>query len=142
MATRHAHARWNGTLKDGNGNMKLGSGACDVPFSFRSRFEDGDGTNPEELIGAAHAGCFSMALSKELADAGYPPESIETDAEVRLEQVGGAFAITRIELATQATVPGISEADFGRAAENAKKGCPVSKALSGVLIGLKTSLKS
>ncbi len=111
--------------------MKLGSSAFEGDYSFQSRFEDGAGTNPEELIGAAHAGCFSMALSNMLAQAGHPPERVHTTANVHLGQEGDAPAITRVELNTEATVPGLSEDEFQQHARAAKENCPVSKALAG-----------
>ncbi len=132
MPVRKADAQWNGTLTNGKGTMRFGSGAFEGQYSFASRFESGTGTNPEELIGAAHAGCFSMALSKILADAGYEAESISTSARVHLERAGGGFEITAIDLKTEGRVPGISEAVFQEHAEAAKKGCPVSQALAGV----------
>lgn len=140
MAIRTAEAEWRGDLKAGQGTMKLGSGAFEGTYSFASRFEEGKGTNPEELIGAAHAGCFSMALSAGLAAAGYPPDRVHTTARVQLLKVGEGFAITRIDLKTEAKVPGIDEATFRQKAEDAKKGCPVSKALTGVEIGLDARL--
>jgi osmotically inducible protein OsmC len=112
--------------------MRMVSGAYEGPYSFQSRFEEGDGTNPEELIAAAHAGCFSMALSLELGRAGHNPESVETEATVQLDEVGDGFAITHIVLRTRARVPGIDAGEFQRHAEAAKEGCPVSKALGGV----------
>jgi lipoyl-dependent peroxiredoxin len=132
MAKRQASARWDGSLTDGNGTMRMATGAFEGPYSFQSRFQEGDGTNPEELIAAAHAGCFSMALSGELGRAGNEPESVETDATVHLEEVEGGFAITRIELSTRARVPGISDDEFQEIANAAKQGCPVSQALAGV----------
>jgi lipoyl-dependent peroxiredoxin len=132
MATRNARARWNGTLQEGSGIMALGSGAFEGPFTFKSRFEDGPGTNPEELIAAAHAGCFSMAFGNILSEAGTPPESIETEARVHLRQEGGLPTITRIDLVTRGRVPGADEAGFRDAANAAKEGCPVSRALGGV----------
>ena len=142
MAVRTANARWEGSLKEGDGKMRLGSGAFEGAYSFASRFEEGTGTNPEELIGAAHAGCFSMALSAALGGAGHDPESIETSALVHLEKTDGGQAITRIELTTNATVPGIADDEFQKIAAEAKAGCPVSKALAGVEISLDASLKS
>ncbi len=142
MAVRNAEARWNGSLQEGSGKMRFGSGAFDGAFSFGSRFEEGEGTNPEELIGAAHAGCFSMALSAELGKAGHEPESIETSARVHLEKGDAGFGITRSELQTKATVPGISDGEFQTIAQGAKEGCPVSKALAGVEISLKAELQS
>jgi len=132
MPTRTANARWNGSLQDGEGTMRMASGAYEGPYSFQSRFEEGDGTNPEELIAAAHAGCFSMALSGELGRAGHEPESVETEARVHLEEVEGGFAIKRIELRTRASVPGIDDDEFQKHANAAKEGCPVSQALAAV----------
>ena len=132
MPTRTAEARWDGSLQEGNGTMRMASGAYEGPYSFQSRFEEGDGTNPEELIAAAHAGCFSMALSGELGKAGHTAESVETEATVHLDKVEGGFAIKRIELRTRASVPGVDESAFQEAAEAAKKGCPVSQALAAV----------
>src|SRR5579884_80753 len=120
MPTRNAEAVWEGDLKSGKGTMKLGSGAFSGAYSFQSRFENGTGTNPEELIAAAHAGCFSMALSHGLASAGYPPKSVQTTAKVHLEKSDGGFSIPRIELVTEATVPGIDEAKFKEQADTAK----------------------
>ena len=137
MAVRSSSAEWKGTLKQGGGTMKLGSGAWEGPYTFASRFESGRGTNPEELIGAAHAGCFSMFLSALLTDAGFPPTRISTTAAVHL---GDGPAITLIELATEAVVPNLAEAEFQKHAEAAKKGCPVSKALAGPRITLAAKL--
>lgn len=142
MPVRHADAVWQGTLREGKGTMRLGNGAYDGPYTFASRFESGEGTNPEELIGAAHAGCFSMALSAQLTRAGFSPERIQTRATVHLEKVGDANQITRIELDTQASVPGIDEATFQQSAMAAKNGCPVSQALAGVEISLNARLMS
>jgi lipoyl-dependent peroxiredoxin len=132
MPRRTASARWDGSLQEGAGTMRMASGAYEGPYSFQSRFEDGDGTNPEELIAAAHAGCFSMALSLGLGQAGHEPESIETEATVQLDKVGDGFAITHIVLRTRARVPGIDTGELQRQAQAAKDGCPVSKALGGV----------
>lgn len=140
MPARKAEAVWEGGLMDGKGRMKLGSGAFEGSYSFRTRFEEEKGTNPEELIGAAHAGCFSMALSAGLGKAGYKPRSIHTTAAVFLEKVGEGFSITRIELNTEASVPGIDAAAFKEQAEKAKIGCPVSKALAGSQILLNAKL--
>ena len=140
MATRTGTAVWEGTLKSGQGNMKLGSGAFAGAYSFASRFENGSGTDPEELIGAAEAGCFSMALSLGLEKAGFPPKRIATTATVKLEQSGGGFRITAIDLETEADVPGIEDARFQEQAEQTKKNCPVSVALSGTQINLKATL--
>jgi len=131
MAVRTANARWDSTLRQGSGTMSFGGGAYEGAYSFASRFEEGTGTNPEELIAAAHAGCFSMALSGELERAGYPPESVNTTAKVHLLKDDAGFTIKRIELETEADVPGIDDEAFQKAAEGAKKGCPVSRALSG-----------
>ena len=140
MPTRKAKAEWNGSLKDGKGKMKLESGAYEGAYSFRSRFEEGDGTNPEELIGAAHAGCFSMALSAGLGKAGFKPKRISTEARVELEKVGEGFQITRIHLDTEAEIPDIEESVFEKHAEEAKSTCPVSKALAGPEVTLTAKL--
>ncbi len=140
MPTRTSSAHWQGTLREGSGTMRLGSGAYEGPYSFPSRFESGPGTNPEELIAAAHAGCFSMALSNVLGKAGYTANSIDTTAAVHLGSVGGGFAITKIELTTRAEVPGLSEADFLGHARDAKENCPVSQALGAVEITLSATL--
>jgi len=137
---RKASARWEGPLREGRGTIKLGSGAFEGPYSFGTRFEGSPGTNPEELLGGAHAGCFSMALSLMLTKAGYPPKTVETTATVHLEKVGEGFGITGIDLATTGTVPGISAAEFQRHAEDAKTNCIVSKALSGVPMRLTATL--
>ena len=141
MPVRNAEARWNGSLIDGNGDMKLGSGAFEGAYSFKTRMGDQPGTNPEELIGAAHAGCFSMAFSHALGQAGFEPRSINTKAAVRFDKQGEGFAITNIDLTTEADIPGIDEAKFQELANAAKEGCPVSKALAGTQINLKASLK-
>ena len=140
MPTSTASATWTGNLKEGKGSMKTGSGALDGPFSFATRFEGKPGTNPEELLGAAHAGCFSMAFSHGASQAGHTPRRVQTSAKVYLEKVEGGFAITHIQLAMEADIPGITEPDFRRLAEEAKKGCPVSKALAGVKIELEAKL--
>jgi osmotically inducible protein OsmC len=132
MPKRKANASWQGSLEGGHGTMYMASGSYEGPYSAQSRFEEGDGTNPEELIAAAHAGCFSMALSLGLGRAGYEPESIDTEATVQIDKVGDGFGITRILLQTRAKVPGISEDEFQQQAEAAKDGCPVSQALGGV----------
>ena len=142
MPVRKASAVWNGTLKEGNGTMKMQSGAYEGKYSFGSRFEENPGTNPEELIAAAHAGCFSMALSGGLTKAGFTPERVETSAKAHLEKVGEGFKITRIQLNCQATVPGIDDAAFQELAAGAKAGCPVSQALAGVDISLDAQLVS
>jgi len=143
MPKRTANARWEGSLTEGKGTMRMASGSYEGPYSFQSRFEEGDGTNPEELIAAAHAGCFSMALSGELGRAGHEVDSVETEATVHLDKVEDGFAIKRIELKTQASVPGIDASEFQEIAEGAKKGCPVSQALAAVeSIELDAELKS
>ncbi len=137
MAVRSSSAEWKGSLKEGAGSMKLGSGAYEGPFTFASRFESGKGTNPEELIGAAHAGCFSMFLSALLTDAGFVPTRVHTTAAVHLDE---GPKISLIELTTEAQVPGLTEAAFLKHAEAAKSGCPVSKALAGPKITLTAKL--
>ena len=132
MATRTADANWNGTLAEGSGTMEFGGGAFSGAYSAKSRFEEGEGTNPEELIAAAHAGCFSMALSLGLEQAGHPSESVQTTADVHLTPADGGFEISRIDLHTRARVPGIDADEFQRVAEATKQGCPVSKALAAV----------
>jgi osmotically inducible protein OsmC len=141
MPVRTADAEWTGTLKEGSGHMRMGGGSYDGAYTFASRFEEGEGTNPEELIAAAHAGCFSMALSAGLTRAGHAPTRIQTTARVHLEKRGEAFEITRIELATRGRVPGIDEAEFRRQAETAKANCPVSKALAGSAISLEVAFE-
>ena len=127
---RNASAEWNGGLKDGKGTISTDSGVLkDTQYSFSTRFEDGIGTNPEELIAAAHAGCFSMALSGQLGNAGMTAESINTTASVTLDKVEGGFAITTVHLEVKARIPGADEAAFMTAANNAKAGCPISKLL-------------
>lgn len=142
MPKRKANAEWQGNLQDGKGKLSFGNGAFDGNYSFSSRFENGTGTNPEELIAAAHAGCYSMALSAGLAKAGYKPESVKTEATVSLDKVDGGFAITGVHLKTEASVPGIDSDTFREQAEGAKKGCPVSKALASISITLDASLVS
>lgn len=129
MAVRGAEAHWKGTLKEGAGTLRLGSGLYDGPYTWASRFEEGPGTNPEELVGAAHAACYSMFLSALLSGAGYVPTSIDTTAKVHL---GAGPTINKIELATTASVPGLTDADFQNFALDAKAKCPVSKALAAV----------
>lgn len=142
MPARHSTAKWTGGLKDGSGTMKLGGGAWEGSYSFPSRFEDGTGTNPEELLGASHAGCFSMALSAGLGKAGFSPKSVETKATVHLNPVEGGFGITKIELETVAEVPDIDNEKFQEIANGAKAGCPISKALAATEITLNAQLKS
>jgi osmotically inducible protein OsmC len=140
MAARTSEAEWKGNLLNGKGTMKLGSGAYEGQYSFSSRFESGVGTNPEELIAAAHAGCFSMALSAGLGKGGFTPTRIHTSATVHLEKVGEGFSITRIDLNTEAQIPGIDAATFAKFADDAKKGCPVSKVLAAAQISLNAKL--
>jgi osmotically inducible protein OsmC len=142
MPVRKANAVWEGDLKGGKGTVALGSGAYQGSYLFGSRFEEAGGTNPEELIGAAHAGCFSMALSAGLGRAGFTPQRVATSAKVHLEKVGEGFKITRIELDNESSVPGIDEATFQEQARKAKEGCPVSQALGGVEITLNARLAS
>jgi lipoyl-dependent peroxiredoxin len=132
MATRDGTAEWRGDLKSGSGTVSVASGLFDGTYSFSSRFEEEPGTNPEELIGAAHAVCFSMALSNILAEAGHAPESVQTTAKVHLRFVEGAPTITEIDLITEGRVPGIDQDQFADYAAQAKAGCPVSRALAGV----------
>ncbi len=132
MAKRNANAVWEGGLKGGKGTMRLGKGAFEGQYSYASRFEEGPGTNPEELVAAAEAGCFSMALSADLENAGYTPKRVQTRATVTLEPVDGKPTIRQINLDTVAEVPGIDEGTFQKFAEGAKKGCPVSRALAAV----------
>ena len=130
MPTRNSSAVWEGNLRDGKGTMKLGSGSYEGAYTYASRFENGKGTNPEELIGAAHAGCFSMALANGLSKSGHEPRRISTTARVSLTKGDSGFRITAIELETEASVPGLDKNDFQKHAEDAKKNCPVSRALS------------
>lgn len=132
MAIRLADATWNGTLREGNGVMRLGSGAFEGAYSFGTRFEETPGTNPEELVGAAHAGCYSMFLSALLTNGGFPPTQIHTNVKVHLGRDEIGPAITKIELFTEGVVPGIDESAFQEFASKAKQNCPVSKALAAV----------
>ena len=132
MATRNGSAEWRGDLKGGSGELTVGDGVFTGPYSFASRFEEGDGTNPEELIAAAHAACFTMALSSMLAEHGHAPESVRTTAKVHLRQTDAGPAITLIELETEGRVADIDEQHFAEHAEEAKAGCLVSRALAGV----------
>jgi len=140
MPTRTADAEWSGGLMAGTGKMKLGSGAYEGPFSFKSRMEEGTGTNPEELVGAAHAGCFSMQFAAMLEHAGFTPGKIHTAAKVFFGPDGPGFSISKIELTTEGTVPGIDDAKFQEIAAGAKANCPVSKALAGTEITLSATL--
>jgi len=132
MATRNGSAEWKGDLKGGSGTVKVGDGVFEGQYSFSSRFEEGEGTNPEELIAAAHASCFAMALSLILGEEGHPPDSVQTSAAVHLRNVDGLPTIARIDLEVDGSVPGIDEDAFRSYAEKAKAGCVVSRALSGV----------
>ena len=132
MATRNGSAEWRGDLQSGEGSLSVGSGLFSGAYSFKTRFEEEPGTNPEELIAAAHASCFSMALSNILSEAGHVPESVATTAKVHLRMVDGAPTISQIDLETKGQVPGIDQQQFADFANQAKKGCPVSKALAGV----------
>ncbi len=138
MPMRSAQAEWRGNLRDGNGSMKLE--AWEGPYSFASRFEEGEGTNPEELIAAAHSGCFSMAFAGDLGQAGYKPVRVHTTARVTVEKVGDGFTITKSHLTTEAEVPDIDEETFRKIADGAKAGCPVSRALAGVEITIEAKL--
>ena len=142
MPVRKGNAVWRGNLKGGKGRVQTETGTLDADYSFSSRFEEGTGTNPEELIAAAHAGCFSMAFSADLENAGYPPDQISTEDRVHIEKVGEGFTITRIEIVTEGVVPGIDDDAFQRLAEGAKKNCPVSRALAGTEFVLTASLKA
>lgn len=140
MPTKTAEAVWNGNLLEGTGHLKAASGAVSTDFGWKSRAENGTQTSPEELIAAAHAGCYSMALSHILTGAGHPPTRIQTSAAVSFEKQGDGFAITKIVLTSKASVPGLSDGEFQKHAGAAKTGCPVSKALSAVPIELHASL--
>jgi osmotically inducible protein OsmC len=139
MPARKAKATWLGDLKSGSGQMSIG-GRFEQPFSFASRFENGNGSNPEELIGGALAGCFSMALSADLGRAGFAPKRVQSEADVWIEKVEAGFRITKIDLRTQAEVPGIDQAKFLQIAEGTKKACPVATALAAVAINLDARL--
>ena len=139
---RRAEAEWNGNVADGNGKIKLGSGAFEGAYSFNSRFgDDTKSTNPEELIAAGHAGCFSMALSSTLGKAGFAPTKIETKVIVKLEKQNETFTIPLIHVETEAEVPNISDKEFQTLAKSAKENCPVSKVLAGAEITLNAKLK-
>ncbi len=143
MATRNGSAEWHGDLQSGNGQVTVGNGAHTGPYSFKSRFEDGEGTNPEELIAAAEAACFSMALSLILTEAGNPPESIRTSARAQLRPVDGAPTITQMTIQTEGVVPGIDQAAFEQHAKQAKETCVISRALGGIEeFELEATLKS
>ena len=132
MATRNGSAEWKGGLQDGSGTVTVGESAWTGSYSFKSRFEDGEGTNPEELVAAAHAGCFTMALSLIIGNDGHTPERLHTTAKTTLRQVDGAPTITKIELELEGSVPGIDQAQFEKYAEQSKKECVISRALAGV----------
>ena len=132
MATRNGSAVWKGDLQEGEGRITVGNGAFEGPYSFKSRFEDGEGTNPEELLAAAHAGCFTMAMSLMLGTDGNPPEELNTDARAELRNVDGVPTITKMILKTRGKVPGIDQAAFEKVAEKAKETCVISRALGGV----------
>jgi len=139
---RSSEAKWEGGIKDGKGNVRLGSGAFDGAYSFNSRFgDDTVATNPEELIAAAHAGCYTMALSGFLGRAGYEPSNIETKATVHLEKEGDGFVIPKIDLVTVASVPNIADEEFQQIAKTAKEKCPVSQVLAGAEISLDATLQ-
>lgn len=141
MPTRKAEAEWEGNLAEGSGRLKVGSGAFEGPYSFKSRFEEGQAaTNPEELLGAAHAGCFTMALTAALSRAGIKAKRIHTEARVKLEKVGEAFSITQIELEMEAEIPDVDDAAFQKYALDAKQNCPLSKALAATPISMTAKL--
>ena len=141
MPIRTASARWEGNLTEGSGTVKTGKGGYQGNYSFKSRFEEGEGTNPEELVAAAHSGCFSMAFSKGLADAGFTPNSVDTTAKVHLDKSDAGFSVTRIDLDAVGDVPGIDADTFQKIAEGAKENCPISRLLSpGAEISLTASL--
>ncbi|GAB4514307.1 MAG: OsmC family protein [Anaerolineae bacterium] len=143
MASRTATAVWEGTLQEGKGSLALGSGAFEGAYSFSSRFEEGTGTNPEELLVAAHAGCFTMQLGASLGRAGFPATRIETKGTVQMQRVDEKMTITRIDLVTEAEVPGVSEEQFMELANDAKANCIISRALAGVPeFTLEATLKS
>lgn len=141
MPVRTSEAEWQGNLREGRGHMRFGGGAYDGAYSWASRFSDGGGTNPEELIAAAHAGCYAMALSADLAAAGFTAKDIRAKAELHLDTVDGKPTIALIELTVGADVPGIDEAAFAKIAEGTKQNCPVSRALAAVKITLDATLK-
>ncbi len=140
MVVRKAYAVWEGNLKQGQGTISLGTGGLEIPYDFGRRFEEDGGSNPEELIGGAHAGCFSMALAHALGEAGHPPVRVQTSARVHLGESADGFAIPKIELETEADVPGIDDETFQRCAQVAKQGCPVSKVLASAQITMNARL--
>jgi osmotically inducible protein OsmC len=132
MTARNGTAEWRGDVESGSGRVTVGNGVFDGPYSFASRFEEGDGTNPEQLIAAAHAACFTMALSNLLSVEGHVPDSLRTAAQVHLRNVDGSPTLARIDLDTEGRIPGLEESEFRRYAEQAKEICPVSRALAGI----------
>jgi osmotically inducible protein OsmC len=136
MPTREAQAEWHGNLARGDGKMSFGSGAFEGAYTFASRFENGEGNNPEELIAAAHAGCFSMQFAALLSQAGHVPDSVETTAKVHLDKDDGGFSIVRSELVSEAKVEGVSDDEFQQIADEAKRTCPVSRALGAIDVDL------
>lgn len=132
MTARNGSAEWQGDVRSGSGTVTVGDGVFTGPFSYDSRFEEGAGTNPEQLIAAAHAGCFTMALSSVLGAAGHAPESLRTNARIQLRNIDGAPTLTRVNLETEGRVPGVDQQEFERYAEEAKTNCPVSRALAGI----------
>lgn len=132
MTARNGSAEWHGDLQSGSGTITVGEHVFEGPFSYESRFAEGEGTNPEQLIAAGHAGCFTMALSNILSSAGHAPEELHTSARVQLRNIDGAPTLARVDLATEGRVPGIDDAEFQRKAQEAKTGCPVSRALAGI----------
>jgi osmotically inducible protein OsmC len=140
MPTREAQAEWLGNFARGKGRMSFGSGAFEGAYTAASRFEEGEGTNPEELIAAAHAGCYSMAFALALTEAGHAPESVKSSAKVHIDKDDGGFSITRSELSTEVKVEGLSEEEFQKLADEAKAGCPVSRALGAIEITLEAKL--
>ena len=141
MKINKAHAVWNGNLKEGKGKMDFYKSGTSFPYSFKSRFENGEGANPEMLIGAAHAGCFSMALSNMLTEEGYDPVEVSTTAEIKLDSADDGFKIVGSHLIVEADIPGIDKDAFMQIAEKAKDGCPVSQALSALEITMDARLK-
>jgi lipoyl-dependent peroxiredoxin len=140
MPTSEAQAEWNGNLARGEGKMSFGEGAWEGPYTAASRFETGEGVNPEALIAAAHAGCFSMAFANVLSQAGHEPESVNTSAKVTVEKDDGGFSITRSELSTEVKVEGLDEEEFQKHADEAKEGCPVSRALGAIEVNLEARM--
>lgn len=132
MAVRNGSAEWRGDVQSGSGTVVVGDGVFEGQYSFASRFEEGTGTNPEQLIAAAHAACFSMALANILSEAGHAPDSVSTNARIQLRNVDGAPTLTRVDLETEGRVPGVDQEEFQGYAEQAKEGCPVSRALAGI----------